>query len=177
MMGRPRKLTLDEDARPEQRELTKKMVEQQKDQGKLPLRPPTYLKGFARKAWKTIVPMLNETDIVSAADVYTVRLLCEQLEMEQKAYLEIQENGIQTKIYKTVVTPLGEVKGKDFVGFRRNPSTLILSDSTNKIKMQCDALGLTPQSRAKMLAMIKPDEDGEETVADLIDSATKGDDF
>ncbi|WKF86016.1 phage terminase small subunit P27 family [Lacticaseibacillus pantheris] len=176
MAGRPRKLTTDEHDRADQRRRTQDLIDSQQGMQSLPVKPPTYLHGIARKAWNAIVPMLNKNEVITAADAYSVTILCEQIEMEQRAYKDIRENGITTKIFKTVVTPLGEVKGTDFVGYRRNPATQVLSDASAKIKTQCDALGMTPTSRAQLLSLVHVDDDEEELTMDDI-LGKKADDF
>ncbi len=170
-MPRKRKLTVDEHDRKSQRELAKKVAEFQNDKNlnQLPTEPPKTLKGFARKMWKILVPELRKANFVTEADQSTVESFCMAVEMRHLAYSDIEKNGIQSSIFKTVVNPTtGEVISHDFCGFRKNPAVTTLSDSIAKIKSLANELGLTPSSRASLLARVENDDDDEPSLNDLI---------
>lgn len=178
-MPRKHKLTENECDRKDQREFTAKVKAFQNDSGMqaLSLKPPTYLRGVAKKTWRAIAPALNAGGLVVQNDSETVASFCIAVEMIQTAYADVQKNGIQSPVFKTVVNPVnGEIISKDFTGYRKNPAVQTLSDNIAKAKSLSNELGLTPQSRASLLAAIaNDDDDDDESLSEIL--SRNDDDF
>lgn len=167
------KLTNKPGARKYQRDQTKKLIESTKDMANLSTKPPSNLDGIAKKAWQTVVPMLNESGFVKRDDFSTVELLCINIQLYKLAYESIKEDGIQTAIYRTSLSPVtGEVMSKDFMGFKRNPATQIIDSATAKINSLSAVLGLTPASRASLLETVGEDAD-EQSLSDLLNNSSE----
>ena len=110
--------------------MTKKVYFKQNN-GHLPPTPPHYLGTLASACWRKIVPFLESTGRVERIDVGLVEQYCANYEMYRNAYQDIQENGIQAKIFTSLQDSSGKIVGKDFVGFReRRPQPTQLGWST-----------------------------------------------
>ena len=139
-----------------------------KSRKELPDNPPDYLKGTARYMWRRLVPLIKQDPVVNEMDKTMVEAFCANYQLMRNAYKHIQEEGAVNKAYKTNINPVtGEIINRDFTGFKRNPSTQILDAATNKLKALGNELGLTPQSRAELLAL-SPDDDDDESISDII---------
>lgn len=169
MAGRKPKLTDNPSDRADQRRRTEQLVEETKEMAPLQPTPPRHLKGVARYTWLKIAPILNETQWIKQADKATVELFCINYQLMRDAYKDILENGQVSKIYRTVVNPVtGKVISKDFMGIKRNPSTQILDAATTKVKVLAESLGLTPASRAQLLAIMPKEETDEPSLQDIL---------
>ncbi|WP_252192283.1 phage terminase small subunit P27 family [Secundilactobacillus kimchicus] len=123
--------------------------------------PPSYLKGIARNMWRRIVPMLLQNPVVNQLDKTLVEDFCVNYQLMRDAYIHVQENGQVSAVYHTTVSPVdGKVVAKDFVGYKRNPSTQIIDQASTKLKQIGAELGLSPKSRAELLEI--NNDDGEE---------------
>ena len=80
-----------------------------------------------------------------------VEIYCTQYEIYRNAYKHIRENGEVQAIYKSVQNYEGEVVGKDFIGYKRNPMTSIYSDAIKNLAKIGSELGLSPKSRAELM--------------------------
>lgn len=140
------------------------------DLKELPKCAPKEIRGtIAGYAWERIVQDLKKMKFVKNADRDIVLLLCMNIQLYREAFDSIKENGIQTKIFKTVVSPVtGEVLSKDFQGFKKNSAVDTLNSATSQIKVLCDKLGLSPIGRANLLEKIKVEDENEETLADIL---------
>lgn len=160
-MGRKNKISSSKHARKYQRDRTNQLKKATDGWDDLQKTPPRYLSKTAAMIYRQIWPIVVESKVVKQADHAVVEALCIQMEMARIAYKDIAENGIQSAIYQTPVSPTGEMGEKEFVGFRKNPAVNTLSDSTQKIKQLSAELGLTPQSRATLLNQAKPEDEGD----------------
>lgn len=160
-MGRKSKITDNKNARKYQRDRTKRLKKATDGWDDLQKNPPRYLGKTAAMIYRRLRPTLEQSKVVKQADKAVVEALCIQVELLRIAYKDIEENGIQQAIYQTPVSPTGEIGEQEFVGFRKNPAVTTLSDATNKIKQLSAELGLTPQSRATLLNLTKPEDDGD----------------
>ncbi|KRM91486.1 hypothetical protein FC80_GL000453 [Liquorilactobacillus cacaonum DSM 21116] len=168
MAGRKMKLTEKKADKKYQRDRTQKLIEKTKDYSVLQKTPPRILKGKAKWAYKKLYPVLSESGFIKQTDLQTIVTLCMNIELLNKAYEDVQEHGINTPAYKTVVNPVtGKVIAHDFTGYKRNPATQILDSATAKIKTLGEALGLTPSARASLLSLAKEDEN-EESLSDML---------
>lgn len=160
-MGRKNKITDSKHAKKYQRDRTKRLKKATDGWDDLQTTPPRYLGKTARMIYRQLRPTLEQSKVVKQADHAVVEALCIQVELLRIAYKDIEENGIQQAIYQTPISPNGEMGEKEFVGFRKNPAVNTLSDATQKIKQLSAELGLTPQSRATLLNLTKPEDEGD----------------
>ncbi|MCM1235733.1 MAG: phage terminase small subunit P27 family [Ruminococcus flavefaciens] len=139
--------------------MTKKVYYQQNN-GHLSKDPPHYLGTIASVCWRRIVPFLESTGRVERIDVGLVEQYCVQYEIFRTAYDDYLENGLQSKIFTSVQNSKGEVIGKDFTGFRKNPAVAIIKDSTNQLNSIGLQLGLSPKGRQELMqiASHKPEK-------------------
>lgn len=125
--------------------MTKKVYFKQNN-GHLPPTPPHYLGTLASACWRKIVPFLESTGRVERIDVGLVEQYCANYEMYRNAYQDIQENGIQAKIF----TSLQDSSGK-IVGFRKNPAVATMKDALSQLNSVGVQLGLSPKSRQELM--------------------------
>ena len=130
--------------------MAKKVYYQQND-GHLPPKPPHYLGTLASACWRKIVPFLESTGRVERIDVGLVEQYCANYEIYRNAYQDVQENGIQVKIFSSLQDSSGKIVGKDFAGFRKNPAVATMKDAVNQLNSLGVQLGLTPKSRQELM--------------------------
>ena len=130
--------------------MAKKVYYQQND-GHLPPKPPHYLGTLASACWRKIVPFLESTGRVERIDVGLVEQYCANYEIYRNAYQDVQENGIQVKIFSSLQDSSGKIVGKDFTGFRKNPAVATMKDAVNQLNSLGVQLGLTPKSRQELM--------------------------
>lgn len=123
--------------------------------GHLSKDPPKQLGRYARECWRKVVPFLESTHKVQRIDSALVELYCTQYEIYRKSYEDVQENGIQTKMYRSLQDNMGEVVGKDFVGYKKNPALGTMKDAVSMMTNIGSELGLSPKSRAELFKMVK----------------------
>ena len=128
-----------------------KKVYYQQNNGHLPTRPPHYLGTLASACWRKIVPFLESTGRVERIDVGLVEQYCANYEIYRNAYQDVQENGIQVKIFSSLQDSSGKIVGKDFTGFRKNPAVATMKDAVNQLNSLGVQLGLTPKSRQELM--------------------------
>lgn len=162
MAGRPRKLTTNPNDRKDQRDATKKLVDENKAEPKLAINPPKYLKSYARSMYSKLAPILNDKGYITQSDAAILESFCINFQMLRVAYEDLQKNGQTKPAYRTVVDPTsGDVVARDFTGYKRNPSTQIVDASTAKLNSLGQQLGLTPASRATF-AKLSVDNDSDD---------------
>ncbi|MGR6794215.1 phage terminase small subunit P27 family [Levilactobacillus brevis] len=128
--------------------------------GHLRIDPPDYLGRQAKVTWRKIIPFLEEQSSVRRIDSGLVEMYVSQYGIYRDAYKHIQENGQVTPIYKHLQNSAGEIVGKDFIGYKRNPSTQIYDSAIKNLAKIGAELGLPPKSRADLIKIAEPD-DGE----------------
>lgn len=138
----------------------------QQNNGKISYDPPKYLGNQARVVWRRIVPFLESTERVKRIDTSLVEQYCTNYELYRQAYDDVQENGIQTKIYKSLQDMTGEVIGKDFVGYRKNPAVGTMKDAVSQLNVIGRQLGLTPAGRQELMDIANKGDD-KSTVEEL----------
>lgn len=170
MAGRNMKLTRDPNARSEYKKNTERLDKFQKGMKELQKSPNKNFKGTkAAYIYKQLVTELREQGFVKQLDMHLVNVLAMQIDIYYQAYRDIVEHGIQDAIFKPITDPVtGEIIDKVFQGYKANPAVNTLNMATNQIKTISDKLGLTPTSRASMLANIKTDDDDEPSLGDLL---------
>lgn len=167
-MGRPAKLDRNS-KRKDQRDKVEALDEFQNGMQDLQTSPNKNIKsGRAGYIYRQISKILTEQGFVKEIDVHLVNLLAIHIDIYYQAYKSIVDDGIQQAIYGVEQTPTGEVIDKHrFRGFKKNPAVDTLNQATNQIKTLSDKLGMTPTSRAQMLANIKVDDKKKETISDV----------
>lgn len=123
----------------------------QQNNGHLPATPPHYLGTLAKACWRKIVPFLESTGRVERIDVGLVEQYCANYEIYRNAYQDIQDNGIQAKIFTSLQDSTGKIVGKDFAGFRKNPAVATMKDALNQLNSVGIQLGLSPKSRQELM--------------------------
>lgn len=123
----------------------------QQNNGHLPATPPHYLGTLAKACWRKIVPFLESTGRVERIDVGLVEQYCANYEIYRNAYQDIQDNGIQAKIFTSLQDSTGKIVGKDFAGFRKNPAVATMKDALNQLNSAGIQLGLSPKSRQELM--------------------------
>ena len=166
------KLTRDQNARAEQKQNTKRLDDFQKDKkmDDLQATPNKNIKnGRAGYIYKKLAKVLSEQGFVKNIDINLVNLLAIHIDIYYQAYAEIAKHGIQQAIYGVEQTNDGQVIYEHrFKGFKKNSAIDTLNASTNQIKTLSEKLGLSPASRASMLANIKQEDDNEPSIADIL---------
>ena len=182
MAGRKAKVTNNKSDRKYQRDRTANLQNHDKSLPGLQPTPPRELVGSARTVYKHLVKDLNTSGIIKNIDLNVVIQLCKQIQINRNAYDHIfvgveghDPEGIQTPLYKAVQGPDGEIKEHMFIGYKKNPAVQTLDSSTAKIKSLCETLGLTPSSRASLLAFAaNDDDDSNVSIADVMAKASTG---
>ena len=128
-----------------------KKVYYQQNNGHLPATPPHYLGTLASACWRKIVPFLEATGRVERIDIGLVEQYCANYEIYRNAYQDVQENGIQVKIFSSLQDSSGKIVGKDFTGFRKNPAVATMKDAVSQLNSLGVQLGLTPKSRQELM--------------------------
>lgn len=146
--------------------LVKKPFYQQND-GRLSKDPPDFFGRLAGECYRKIVPFLESTNKVNRIDVHLVEMYCTNYEIYRQAYADVQENGIQTPIYKTVQNQMGEKIGEDFVGFKKNPAVDIMKNTSTQLNSIGLQLGLSPKARQELMAIASEDKN-EKSTAELM---------
>lgn len=127
--------------------------------GKLTRTPPAYLGRQAKVTWRKIVPFLESKSPVKRIDTELVEMYVTQYEIYRNAYKHIQEHHEVTAIYKTLQNAAGEIVGKDFIGYKRNPSTQIYDSAIKNLAKIGAELGLSPKSRAELSKIVDDTDD------------------
>ena len=119
--------------------------------GCLPSRPPKHLGRIAQACWRKVVPFLESTKRVQRIDTALVEQYCSTYEIYRQAYADVQVNGIQTKLYKSLQDMSGKIIGKDFVGYRKNPAVGTMNDALRQLTSLGSQLGLSPKAREELM--------------------------
>lgn len=128
-----------------------KVVYYRQNDGHLERRPPDYLGRLAKSCWRKVVPFLESTKRIQRIDTALVEQYCSEYEIYRQAYSDIQENGIQTKMFVSLQDSAGQIIGKDFAGYRKNPAVGTMNDALKQLKSIGSQLGLSPQARQELM--------------------------
>lgn len=171
MAGRTMKLTRDKNDKAQFRKNTERLDNFQKGMEDLQPTPNKHIKaGKAGYYYKQIQIFLKEQGFVKNIDMHLVNLLAIYIDIYYQAYEEISKHGIQYAIYDVKQTNDGQIIDKHhFEGYKPNPAVSTLNTATNQIKTLSDKLGMSPTSRASMLAKIDNNKNkNEPSIQDLI---------
>ncbi|TSO25301.1 phage terminase small subunit P27 family [Lactobacillus sp. LL6] len=127
---------------------------------KVPTQAPKWLGTYGKYLYPKLANYLNKNSKILRADEYLVQQYCSTYDIYRIAYDDLQENGIQQKIFKTTISPVdGTIVSKDFAGYRKNPAYQMMSDSLSKMNAIGRELGLSPKARSEMMSYKSPDEE------------------
>lgn len=88
--------------------------------------------------------------------------------MYHNSYEHIQKHGEAAAIYKSLQSSSGQIIGKDFVGWKKNPMVQI-NDSASKALIKVGAeLGLSPKSRSDLMQLIQPKDKSKKSLAEKL---------
>lgn len=138
-------------------EIVKKAYKDQHN-GNFPTTPPTYLGRIAKAMWRRVLPVLEQQSVIERIDANLVENYCSAYEIYREAYESIKKDGVQQAIYRSVQNSAGDVVGKDFMGYKRNPATAIYNDASKQMTAIGIQLGLSPKSRADLATIKAPDK-------------------
>ncbi|MBF8255859.1 MAG: phage terminase small subunit family [Anaerolineales bacterium] len=133
------------------------------------VRPPEWLRGKGRWAWRQIAPVLTGMGLLTTADPHALALLCD-------AYAEFLEaREVVRKKWMTYESRTtfeeedeeGETKIVVSVMVRARPEVKIASDAWKRIRAMMQEFGLTPSARTR----VKGQGEGE---ADELEAWMKG---
>ena len=112
-------------------------------------KPPTWLKGRARREWKRIAPMVADMGVLTVADNDAAALMCDALAEYIEAREVVRQHGAtyeaEAKNGAVIVRP------RAVVGMYQDAWRRVLRVMTD--------FGMTPSSRAKVQAGEKKSED------------------
>lgn len=136
----------------------------QQNNGHLSYSPPKYLTPIAKACWRKVVPFLEATKRVQRIDSMLVEQYCVQYQEYRNAYENLQQEGAQQKVYRSLQdVQTGEIIGKDFVGWKKNPAVGRLKDATQLLNTIGIQLGLSPKSRADLFKTVQSKSDENST--------------
>lgn len=126
----------------------------------LPLDPPLYMQDtVAGKAWRRLVPMLNDLGTAKLDDYMTVEALCSAYMLYSEAFDSIKEKGQSWGIYKTPISPTGKMGTPELVKTEKNPAVATITTAMARIRSFSADLGLSPASRNDLLSENSADGD------------------
>lgn len=105
-------------------------------------RPPSWLKGRARKGWQELAPVLLEMRVLTVGDRAALGLLCDAY----GEYLELRETVRRVGRTYTMITE----SGSEMVMAR--PEVNMMTDAWRRSMAAMQQFGLTPSSRSKVSA-------------------------
>lgn len=111
-------------------------------------KPPSWVRGRARRAWSQISVLLIDMRVLTVADVPALSLLCNVL----AEYIEASEAVRKFGMTYESSTQNGTI-------IRPRPEVAIAADSWRRAMAAMVQFGLTPSSRAKVATAGEGDED------------------
>lgn len=156
-----------------QNRLIDKTKKKTKSLPELQKRKPELIKDTdAGKIWSRISSYLRKSDMVKNVDLTTIVMLCTEIEVFHKAYRDIQNNGIQQPIYDYLQNAKGEIIKVVPMGFKKNPAVNTMDAAVGKVRGLCSDLGLTPESRAKLISLASDDDDDGPNLKEMLTGGT-----
>lgn len=113
------------------------------------VKPPTWLRGRARRLWRQIAPLLGEMRVLTTSDTQALGLLCDALAEYVVAREVIRQHGMT---YECTTTSGGTM-------IRTRPEVAIAADAWRRANTMLQQFGLTPSSRAKVQAAPEEETD------------------
>lgn len=98
--------------------------------------PPEDLDGLALKTWNSLMPLLVEASVLTAADLRALELYCVHYSNFKKAQQEVEENGY------VVTSPQGSIS--------KNPACTVVKEASSEMRALAGVLGLDPAARTRI---------------------------
>ena len=117
---------------------------------------PSYLSTDARREWRRLLPLLMERGSLTAGDAQGLALHCETFARWVTCQKKINEEGLMQTV--TVLDKHGEKVTRT----KPHPCLKIAQDCERSLRVSLASMGLTPQSREKVIPT-KPAEKKEES--------------
>jgi P27 family predicted phage terminase small subunit len=108
-------------------------------------RMPSYLSKDARREWKRLLPLLIERGSLTAGDAQGLSLHCETFARWVKCQKQINEEGLMQTV--TVLDKHGDKVTRT----KPHPCLKIAQDCERALRVSLASMGLTPQSREKII--------------------------
>ncbi|PAD39851.1 phage terminase small subunit P27 family [Terribacillus sp. 7520-G] len=118
---------------------------------------PTFLDTRGKKEWKRVAPLLLDLPI-SELDRALLATYCSWYSIHQQAVLDIKKLGIKVE----------EKNSKGDIVSKQNPSINIMKNASSEIKSIAGQLGLSIDSRLRIIGSNKDDDDESDPVKGLI---------
>jgi P27 family predicted phage terminase small subunit len=106
---------------------------------------PNYLSTDARKEWRRLLPLLMERGSLTAGDAQGLALHCETFARWVTCQKQINEEGLMQTV--TVLDKHGEKVTRT----KPHPCLKIAQDCERSLRVSLASMGLTPQSREKII--------------------------
>ena len=120
-------------------------------------RMPSYLSPDARKEWRRLLPLLMSRGSLTAGDSQGLSLHCETFARWVKCQKQINEEGLMQTV--SVLDKHGEKVTRT----KPHPCLKIAQDCERALRVSLASMGLTPQSREKIIPA-KPVEEKTESM-------------
>ena len=125
------------------------------------VKPPSWLKGKARTAWRWLAAVLEEMGVLTTADPHALGLLCDAYAEYIEARAIVRKLGAvyESRVVKASskrVSLEEEAKGEEeadtswSVMIRPRPEVAMAADAWRRIHRMLTEFGLTPSSRSKL---------------------------
>lgn len=124
----------------EEREARQKAENEMQKLDPLPDKPPAYLPAFGKKLWKTVVPQIKRLESIKQLDQSTLEQMCVFYDCWIRAVKDVKDNGFS-------------IDGK------KSPAYNVLSDSSQQMRKCSELLGLTFDSRMRLMLPDNYDQD------------------
>ncbi len=115
-------------------------------------RMPAHLGVEARKEWKRVLPMLMQRDSLTDADATALALYAETFARWVAAKQEVADRGL------TIEVTVLDKNGTPVTSRKANPALRIAENCERSLRSFLRELGLTPQSRERVVP-VKPAEE------------------
>jgi P27 family predicted phage terminase small subunit len=118
---------------------------------------PSYLSPDARREWRRLLPLLISRGSLTAGDSQGLSLHCETFARWVQCQKQINEEGLMQTV--TVLDKHGEKVTRT----KPHPCLKIAQDCERALRVSLASMGLTPQSREKIIPT-KPVEEKTESI-------------
>jgi P27 family predicted phage terminase small subunit len=123
---------------------------------------PSYLSTDARREWRRLLPLLMERGSLTAGDAQGLALHCETFARWVTCQKQINEEGLMQTV--TVLDKHGEKVTRT----KPHPCLKIAQDCERSLRVSLASMGLTPQSREKVIPAKPVEEKTESTFSRLM---------
>lgn len=111
-------------------------------------KPPSWLKGRARRLWGRIAPILSRMKVLTSADPHALALLCDAYAEYLDARDVVRAEGSVYESRHIQTDKDGHMIERIII--RPRPEVAIASDAWKRIRAMMQEFGLTPSSRSRI---------------------------